>query len=526
MMSLVAIPNPPGRAAEEVVGGRESSGPAGVRTYEVAASELPALAERAEKARWRFATLVADTASADEPVRLDLCFQAPGEERPVVLRTRAAPGVPSIARTFPGASWAEREVRDLFGVQFSGSPDDRPLVHHEDWPQGVCPLRPGERFEVPVERKPGEFPYPRVDGEGVMESRVGPIHAGIIEPGHFRFSAIGEMVVSLEARLFYVHRGVEQRAVGMAPSAALVLAERVSGTSAVGHGLAAARAIEAALGVEVPPAHAALRCLLLELERFYNHVGDLGNLCAGSAMAGLLAEGLLLKERLWEMCGRLTGSRQLRGLVGIGGVRREPTRAALDAALLVVRQTLEDLECFAVKYFGSASNVERLESTGVLLEEHARKMSTVGPVARASGVPTDSRLDFRPGALEQEAYRDLTARTETAGDVLARAHLRLVEARDSARLCETLVALISKAGSAQRGTPTRDHGEGFGWAEGPRGEIVTYARLERGRLARFKVRSPSRMNWPAIALAIPGNIVPDFPLINKSFNLSYAGCDL
>jgi Ni,Fe-hydrogenase III large subunit len=265
--------------------------------------------------------------------------------------------------------------------------------------------------------------------------------------------------------------------------------------------------------------------LLLELERFYNHVADLGNLCAGTAMTGLLAEGFVLKERLWQANAALTGNRQLRGLVGFGGARRSPGRAALEAQLKVVREVLAGLERFAQKYFGSASNVERLQGTGQLAREHALKLSTVGVAARASGVPTDSRFEL-PSELEAWAYRGLEPRTEEAGDVLARAHLRLVEARDSARLCESLLDLASEPCPSAPAVPKRASGEGFGWAEGARGEVLTYVRVEEGRLARLRVRSPSRMNWPAVALAVPGDIVPDFPVINKSFNLSYAGCDL
>jgi Ni,Fe-hydrogenase III large subunit len=243
-------------------------------------------------------------------------------------------------------------------------------------------------------------------------------------------------------------------------------------------------------------------------------------------MTGLVAEGLLIKERIWKALGALCGNRLMHGLIGVGGLRRQPGQAELEAAMVVVRQALADLERFSEKYFGSSSNLERLTGTGVLAREHAVKLGAVGPVARASGVETDSRLALAGGEIEQKAYHGLEMRTLTGGDVLARAQQRLIEARDSVRLCELMQGLAAGAPRAKAGAPSSDHGEGFGWAEAARGEIVTYARVEKGRLARLRVRSPSRMNWPAITLAIPGNIVPDFPLINKSFNLSYAGCDL
>ncbi|MHB8874508.1 MAG: hydrogenase large subunit [Myxococcaceae bacterium] len=499
----------------------------GARVYPSSPATVRATVERAVEAGWRFASLVADEPTPGER-RLDYLFVVPGIGTPVALSLTAPPeGVPSVALACPAASWAEREVRDLHGIPFTDSPDPRPLVHHEDWPEGLSPLRAGVDLPLPVERTQGAYPFHLVEGEGVMEIRVGPIHAGIIEPGHFRFSAVGETVLGLEIRLFYVHRGVERLAQGMAPPAALVLAERVSGTSSVAHSLAAARAMEAALGVEVPGPHAMVRSLLLELERLYNHAGDLGNLCAGTALSVILNEGLIVKERLLELNGALTGSRYLRNLIGLGGLRRMPAAADLDHALDGAVRAMEALERLSEKFFGSATNLERLTGTGVLSPAHVRNLGVVGVVARGSGVRTDSRADLVfPSAADAEIYGTHQAVIETGADVSARAHVRLSEARESLRLCPAIVARLAGTDPAPAGRPARTAGEGLGWAEGARGEVLTYARLEEGRLARLRVRSPSRMNWPAIEHAMPGNIVPDFPLINKSFNLSYAGCDL
>jgi Ni,Fe-hydrogenase III large subunit len=388
-------------------------------------------------------------------------------------------------------------------------------------------LRDGAAVAPPIDRTDGRYPYHHVEGEGVMEIRVGPIHAGIIEPGHFRFSTIGETVLGLEIRLGYVHRGVELAARGRTPAAALVLAERISGTASVGHAVALARALETALGVEVPPAHALYRSLLVELERLTNHAGDLGNLCAGTALAGLLAEGLILKEQLLDAAGRLTGSRYLRNAIGPGGIRAFPSAAAIVDVLGAVEAAADGLERLAEKFFASASNLERLTGTGVLSLLHARALGTVGVVARASGVATDSRadLDF-PSPIDREVHAGLTALLDTTGDVAARARLRLEEARASVALIRDLAGRLARVDGGPPGAPARDHGEGLGWCEGARGEILTFVRVAAGRVARLKVRSPSRMNWRAIQHAMPGNIVPDFPLINKSFNLSYAGCDL
>jgi Ni,Fe-hydrogenase III large subunit len=475
---------------------------------------LPAVAEGLRQG-WRFGTLVADED------RLDYVFVVPGEHRPEVLRLSGVGGTgsappPSISLACPAASWAEREVKERFGVAFADMPDPRPLLDHSD----------------------EKYPFRHVEGEGVMEVRVGPIHAGIIEPGHFRFSTVGETVLGLEVRLGYVHRGVEKLGEGMAPAAAIALGERVSGTASVAHALALARALEAALGLVVPPAAALLRCLLLELERIYNHAGDIGNLCAGTALTGLLAEGLIIKERLLRANERLTGSRWLRNQVAVGGVRRAPPFADIEAAVAAAAEAMAATETLAAKFFASASNLERLTGTGVLALAHARALACVGPVARASGVRTDSRVDLaHPTDAERDAYEALEVPTLEKGDVAARARLRLLEARESLRLVLDLArrlrehdppapAFAAAATAAPAGGARSGSGAALGWAEGPRGEILTYARIVAGKLARLRVRSPSRMNWPAIEHAMPGNIVPDFPLINKSFNLSYAGCDL
>jgi Ni,Fe-hydrogenase III large subunit/Ni,Fe-hydrogenase III component G len=489
-------------------------------------AHLWAAVERGLAAGWRFASLIADQPDAPR-VRLDYVFVAPDRRTPVVVRVDEAVRPPSIARICPAASWAERETRDQYGVVFASSPDARALVHHEDWPADLAPLREGVELAVPVERVAGSYTYDHVEGEGVMEIRVGPIHAGIIEPGQFRFSTVGETVLGLEIRLGYVHRGVELAARGRTPAAALVLAERISGTSSVAHSVALARAMEHALGIEVPPAHAACRSLLVELERFYNHVGDIGNLCAGTALSAVGAHGMILKEELHAAAAHLTGSRYLRNLIGLGGVRRLPQRAEVTAAIDAASRIGVELEHLAARFFGSSTNLERLTGTGHLAIEHARALGTVGVVARASGIATDSRTELEfPSPIDRELYATFAAVTETTGDVAARARVRLAEARAALVLVQDIAKRLAGIAPQHAGVPTRTGGEGLGWCEGPRGEILTYVRVVDGRIARMRVRSPSRMNWPAIEHAMPGNIVPDFPLINKSFNLSYAGCDL
>lgn len=493
------------------------------RLETIAPSEIETRASALVSKGARFASLVGDEVGGQ--LRLTYAFVDSHERTLALLRAPLTePKIPSIARAVPAASWAERESHELWGIEFVGSPDTRPLALHEDWPDGLHPLRSDFQATTPPTRVPRPFAYTRVEGEGVMEIPVGPIHAGIIEPGHFRFSTIGETVLHLEGRLFYVHRGLELRARGLEPAPAVVLAERASANGSVAHGLALARALEAATGVAVDPGAKRLRAVCLELERLWNHVADVLFLCAGTSLAVVGAEGLILKERLYRVNEALTGSRWLRDVVGPGGVRRGVPPENLSAALAEVDRVLRELEGLEAKLFGSASNMERLTGTGVLSAEHARNLGVVGVGARASGIATDSRADL--GLDAGLAEESLIPSLRHEGDVLARARVRIDEIAVSRRLLSQLVRDPLPASPVATKLPADATGEGWGWAEGARGEVLTYVRLEAGRVARLKPRSPSRMNWPAVTLAMPGNIVPDFPLINKSFDLSYGGCDL
>ncbi|MBI3724390.1 NADH-quinone oxidoreductase subunit C [bacterium] len=498
----------------------------GARLVATTAGELVAQVKSLLDGGARFASLVADDRDGD-PARLLLsyAFVSRSAKELVCLRASVEGGrSPSIAPFLPAASWAEREVSELFGWTFEGAPDQRPLVLHDDWPAGQFPLRKSFALTSPPPRDERPFDYCRVEGEGVMEIPVGPIHAGIIEPGHFRFSSIGETVLLLEARLFFVHRGLELRAQGLSPDQGAILAERTSGFGSLAHALAFARAVEAACGISVPAEARRLRALALELERIWNHVSDVAFLCAGTSLAALGAEGSILKERLYRANEALFGSRWLRGVVCVGGVRRAPSPEAVKSALAEVERVLGEFASFEKKLFGSATNMERLAGTGVLKRWTAVALGVVGVAARGSGIATDSRADLPvDDALEKDPFRLVRQRE---GDVAARARVRIQEVLVAWARIAALVAAGLPAAPLRSPVSLEATGEGFGWAEGARGELLTYARLERGKIARLKVRSPSRMNWAAVPFAMPGNIVPDFPLINKSFDLSYAGCDL
>ncbi len=432
---------------------------------------------------------------------------------------------PSITPHIHAAQWYEREIRDLFGLIPQGHPDLRRLVRHEHWPTGTHPLKKDFPWNHVMGRQQGEHHFRRIEGEGVFEVPVGPIHAGIIEPGHFRFSVAGEPIMQLELHHFWKHRGVEKLFEQQTLIAAVPLAERVSGDTTVGHSLAYCQAVESLLRLEVPRRGRYLRSLFLELERLHNHLGDVGAICNDTAYALPHAHCSRMKEQVMQLNDRLTGSRFLRGVNRVGGVTRDLTMGQLTdivAELDRIEKDFSELESIIAH---NASLIDRLETTGVLTERTARDHAVVGVVGRASGLNHDVRRD-RPFA----AYDELPVKVVTYryGDVRARMRVRLDEIHESMRLVKDMRLTMPQGPISVEPAPKPQAGE---WAlsavEGWRGEILYMVMAgENGTIHRCKVRDPSFANWPAIQLAVIGNIIPDFPLINKSFSLSYAGNDL
>jgi Ni,Fe-hydrogenase III large subunit len=411
-----------------------------------------------------------------------------------------------------------------------GHPDPRRLVFHDSFPAGSHPLRKGwsiseqalkEWGEGKVQKVPYEFM--KVEGEGVYEIPVGPVHAGIIEPGHFRFSAVGETIFYLEPRLFYTHKGTEKHFESLGFKEGVELAERVSGTSSFAHSAAYCMAVERLCGVEAPERAQAARTLLLELERLYNHIGDIGNLCAGTALAVGYAKGALIKERLMQLNERLTGSRYLRGINTIGGVKKDVFAHADDILKTVEQATREHKEMISL-LMGAVSHVERLEGTGRLSTEIARMLGVTGVAARASGIEDDMRKAHPHLFYDRLVFE---AHTTSRGDVLARMTVRAEEAECSISIINALLEGGYKGElSAPAGEPPA-YASALGYTESPRGSVFYWAKSGKGNVPmRVKLRSPSFCNWPAVPYAVHGNIVPDFPLCNKSFNLSYSGCDM
>lgn len=431
----------------------------------------------------------------------------------------------SITPAIHAAKWYERELRDMFGLIAQGHPDLRRLVRHEHWPKGTHPLRKDFPWDTVLTREQGQYHFRHIEGEGVFEVPVGPIHAGVIEPGHFRFSVAGEPVLQLEVRHFWKHRGVEKLFEQRHLLEGVPLAERISGDTTVGHALAYCEAVETLLGLKVPLRATFLRSLFLELERLHNHLGDVGAICNDTAFSLAHAHCGRLKERVMQLNDRLTGSRFLRGAVVVGGVQGDVAPAHFDRLveeLDAIEQDFTDLESILA---ANPSLNDRLDTTGVLEERTAWDHAALGYVARASGLDRDLRRD-RPFAAYHHVKTNVTC--YRYGDVRARMRVRIDEIHDSIRIIREIRLAITPGSIKIESTTVPRPGD---WAlsavEGWRGEILCFVMAgEDLRIHRCKVRDPSFVNWPIIQLAVLGNIIPDFPLINKSFNLSYAGNDL
>jgi Ni,Fe-hydrogenase III large subunit len=411
---------------------------------------------------------------------------------------------------------------------FEGHPDPRPLVVHDGWPRGLFPLR--KRFDAalrpPVEPAE-EFPHLVVEGEGVFEVPVGPIHAGIIEPGHFRFSTVGESVLNLEARLFYTHRGLEKRIEGLPLADAFHVVERICGVCSVAHGLGLCEASEQIAGVEPPPRARVLRTIALELERLYNHVGDVGNIAAGASYHYGTSAGLRMKEALQQVNEAFAGSRFLRGLLAPGGVRLDLGADQARAIDEVAAATARELGDLLERIENNPTVLDRLDTTGVLSRRDAVALGVTGVAARASGVDRDARRDHPHAAYAMEGGPRPAVALERDGDVHGRLLVRAAEARESIRLLRELVG-SAPPGAIRAAMPAALPAWRTGLAaiESPRGAAIHWLRTDAaGRVDRYHLRSASYANWPAVPLAAQTAIVPDFPLVNKSFELCYSCTD-
>jgi Ni,Fe-hydrogenase III large subunit len=448
----------------------------------------------------------------------------------LVLQTRIPLGQPVLASHtphFPAADRLERHFQDMFGVLFLDHPDARRWTRHRAWAEGRYPLRPDfpaaglEPGRTPAD---ADYPFVRVQGSGVYEIPVGPVHAGIIEPGHFRFQAVGEEVVRLEQRLGYVHKGVEKIAVDRDAAGLAHLAGRVSGDSTVAHAWAACQAMERAAGREAPRRAMHLRALLAERERVANHLGDIGAICNDIAFAFAHVQCARLREQWQRRSREVFGHRLMMDVVVPGGVACDlDSHAAevLRADHRALRQALEPLFDIIDDH---PSLEDRLVGTGRLREEDARALGCTGYVGKASGQPFDVRRDspYAPYNSLSVAIPEMSE-----GDVAARVRVRMEEVRASLGLMDRLLDSLPGGESVVPFSSPAPGAEGLGIIDGWRGETLAYVRFaDAGRIGRYFPRDPSWFAWPALERLIHGNIVPDFPVCNKSVNGSYSGHDL
>jgi Ni,Fe-hydrogenase III large subunit/Ni,Fe-hydrogenase III component G len=434
------------------------------------------------------------------------------------------PSFPSINKYYVSAYRFERQMHSLMGVIPVGHPDLRPWIKHEDWPEESWPLRKDFDINTRMPRIKGEYRWIRAEGEGIYEIPVGPVHAGIIEPGHFRFQAVGEEIINLEERLGYVHKGIEKRFEALTWEQGVRLAGRVSGDTTVAHAIGYCRALESMVHCKVPERGQWLRAVMLERERIANHLGDVAAICNDVAFAFLFFHLNILKERLVRTNYRLFGHRFMMDRVIPGGVAMDLDQNGIMDILSELAIFEKEFARLVMIYDENSSLEDRLRETGVLSPEQARDMGMVGIVGRASGQPHDSRLQapFPPYNRFQPRMHLLHS-----GDVHARAWVRIEEISDSVRLIREFLANLPAGNIFRSFSPPEPDRCGLSVVEGWRGEIVYWLQSgPRGEVNRCMVRDPSSLNWLGLEQAIHGNIVPDFPVCNKSFNQSYSGNDL
>jgi Ni,Fe-hydrogenase III large subunit/Ni,Fe-hydrogenase III component G len=509
--------------------------PTGLQAYHIPREKFR---EAAKAVKTAGARLVAEWATDETTLGrgfgIYACYENDGEYLIVKTYTPLEdPTFPSITKKFVPAYRFERQMKSFMGVIPAGHPDLRPWIIHEDWPEDVFPLRKSFHALKSIPRVTGEYKWIRAEGEGVYEIPVGPVHAGIIEPGHFRFQAVGEDIINLEERLGYVHKGIEKRFESLSWEGGIRLAGRVSGDATVAHALCYCRAVESMSGYNPPyqrglggcPQRALwLRALMLERERIANHLGDIGAICNDAAFAFLLYQLTRLKERLLRTNYKLFGHRFMMDRIILGGAAVDIKTEGKNEMLSEMDWLEKEFEKLVIIFDENPSLDDRLRNSGTLNPDKARELCVVGFVARASGQEIDCRTQS-PFPPYDHIIPKITVLK--SGDVHARAWVRIEETRESIRIIREILHSLPEGEIAGKFTLPLPDSAGFAVVEGWRGEIVYWVQSgPKGEINRCMVRDPSSVNWLALEEAIHGNIVPDFPLCNKSFNQSYSGHDL
>ncbi|MBI3430581.1 MAG: NADH-quinone oxidoreductase subunit C [Actinobacteria bacterium] len=441
-----------------------------------------------------------------------------------LILEKGSKGYPDISGLFPVAKRMQRTIHDLIGLEAIGGDDQRPWLNHGMWPYNYFPLRKDlSGFEVADPESATDYPFVEVAGEGVHEIAVGPVHAGIIEPGHFRFSVVGEKTLRLEERLGYAHKGVDKAFERMSAQEGYRLAGRMSGDSTVAYSWAYCMALESAWKWRVPEQALYLRALLLERERIANHLGDLGAIANDAGFAFGLTHFMRLKE-LWLRTNKeLFGHRFMMDSILPGGTNVDLTEGFLEAILLQCRKFRLEVKELQNIYDDHSGLQDRFMHTGVVENELAVRLGLTGLAGRASGIAQDSRVDSPTFPYTQ---MEVNISSQLEGDVAARVAVRFEEIFESLRLIEHILQDLPAGDCYAPWTKTEPPGVGAGLVEGWRGGIFVALTLSKGgRIDRCHVHDPSWQNWPVLEYAVIGDIVPDFPLINKSFNLTYSGHD-
>jgi len=472
------------------------------------------------------AVFAEDRTRAEDRFNVYYVFDNPEDPRYLLARVPVAADTrtfPSLAAEIPAVNWQEREIQDWFGLIAEGHPNPRRVALHDNWPD-VHPLRKDFPIHTVLDPFEGErHVYRPTLGEGVFQIPVGPVHAGIIEPGHFNFAVAGEPILYLQLRMFYVHKGIEKRFEQLPVNRAVYLAESISGDSAFSHGTAFCQAVEQAADAEISPRARQIRTILLELERTYNHVADIGAIATDVGFGIANAHASRLREMILSVNEDLTGSRLLRGMVCPGGVRWDLLPESLGRAREILQVFEREFADLMQLIESSDSTRDRLERTGILLPEKARDLGIVGVAGRASGVDCDVRRDHPYAAYDSVSFRVPVYRE---GDVLRRMQVRVDEVRESLTMIRKVEGEMQPGPHRVQVPAISPDRCALGAVEGWRGEILHWIRTGPGnRLERCRIKDPSLNNWPAVVEAVQGNIVPDFPVINKSFNLSYSGTD-
>lgn len=433
-----------------------------------------------------------------------------------------SPSYPSITKTVMAAHWYERYIHDMFGIVPEGHPDLRRLVNHENIPNGTYPLRKDFAWNMKLAKANESYPMGHIEGEGIYEIPVGPIHAGIIEPGHFRFNVAGERILTLEGKLFFTHKGVEKLLEGKTPEEALPFIERLSGDMAAANALAFAQAVEAISGCVVPSRALQLRMLVSELERLTMHIHDLANIGGmGTGYSFIAANGFRIKERLMRSSQEILGNRFWRGFIVPGGVAKDLSETQVSQLVAVAQEAWQEMKKITSTALASDAFLDRLQTTGKLPLEAAEALGAVGLPARASGLNRDVRRDHPYAAYDKYPVEVIVKRT---GDVYARYRARIQESDVTIALIEKLAGELL-TGEIRSTVVVRD-GVAIGAVESWRGEVLSAVHIKNGVIERCFQRDPSFCNWALFGIIGPGNIVPDFPLCNKSLNLSYSGTDM